>query len=130
MLKQDVLVAKKEKNMQEADEKTNDLTGLWSQLRRLARLHGEYLRLVMMEKMIVLFASLMLTFLLVGLGMMILFYAGGFSVQLLAKATGSLAVGHLIVAGAYLLLGGGIYLVRKRLIVRPLTKFISRLFFE
>lgn len=114
--------------MQETDEKMDNLTGLWSQLRRLARLHGEYLRLVLIEKMIVLLAALMLTFLLVGMGMMILFYMGGFSVQLLADATGSLALGHIIVAGAHLLLGGGIYLMRERLIVRPLTRFISRVF--
>ena len=37
--------------MPNVDEKMNNLTDLWSQLRRLARLHGEYLRLVMMEKL-------------------------------------------------------------------------------
>ena len=79
--------------MPNVDEKMNNLTDLWSQLRRLARLHGEYLRLVMMEKLIVLLAALMLTFILVGMGMMILFYMGGFSVQLLASATGSMAAG-------------------------------------
>ena len=114
--------------MPNVDEKMNNLTDLWSQLRRLARLHGEYLRLVMMEKLIVLLAALMLTFILVGMGMMILFYMGGFSVQLLASATGSMAAGHLIVATVYLLIGCGIYLMREQLIVRPITRFVSRLF--
>ena len=48
--------------MPNVDEKINNLTDLWSQLRRLARLHGEYLRLVMMEKLIVLLAVNVLHF--------------------------------------------------------------------
>ena len=110
------------------DEKLDNLTGLWSQVKRTIRLYGECLRLVMMEKMIVLLSALTLTFLLVGLGMMILFYIGGFSVQLLATVTGSLALGHILVAGVYLAIGCGIYLMRKWLIVRPLTRFIYKLF--
>lgn len=110
------------------DERTDNLTGLWSQLRRMVRLYGEYCRIVMMEKIIVLLSAMTLTFLLVGLGLMILFYMGGFCVQLLATETGSLAVGHILVAAIYLAIGGGIYLMRERLIVRPLTRFIYRLF--
>ena len=110
------------------DGKLENLAGLWSQVRRMARLYGEYLRLVMMEKMIILLSAMTLTFLLIGLVMMILFYVGGFCVQLFATAMGSLALGFIIVAAGYLAIGCGIYLMRRWLIVRPLTIFIYKLF--
>lgn len=114
--------------MPNADEKTNNSPGLWVLIKRLTRLHGEYWKLMLMEKMIILLSALTLTYLLVGFGMMILFYIGEFSVQLLATATGSLALGHILVACIYLLIGCCIYLMRERLIVRPFTRFISQLF--
>ncbi|MBR2358843.1 MAG: hypothetical protein IKJ42_08220 [Bacteroidaceae bacterium] len=110
------------------DEKLDNLTDLWRQVKRMVRLYGECLRLVAVEKIIVLLAAMTLTFLLVGLGMMIIFYMGAFCVQLLATVTGSLAVGHIIVAAAYLIIGCGIYLSRRWLIVRPITRFVYKLF--
>lgn len=114
--------------MLETDDKLDNLTVLWGQVKKMVRLYGECLRLVVIEKMIVLLATMTLIFLLVGLGMMILFYIGGFCVQLLAKATGSLAVGHIVVAAVYLSIGCTIFLMRNWLIVRPLTRFVYKLF--
>ena len=106
------------------------LCSIWRHAKKHLMLYGDYVRLVLAEKMIVLFSGLMLTFVLIGLGLMTLFYIGECCVQLLALITGSLAIAHAIVAAGFVCIGLIIYLMRKRLIVVPLTKFISKLILE
>ena len=110
--------------------KMEGLCSIWRHAKKHLMLYGDFIRLVLAEMMIVLFSGLMLTFVLIGLGLMTIFYIGECCVQLLALITGSLVIAHAIVAAGFVCIGLIIYLMRKRLIVVPLTKFICKLILD
>lgn len=111
-----------EKNINEAADT------LLVRLKRLATMHIEYARLYMVEKLAIMLSTLMVVFLLVGIGLMCFFYITQWGVSMLAASLGDEALGHVIVAFVCLLVGVIVFLLRRVAIVEPVTRFLIKLF--
>lgn len=109
-------------------EKTiNSLQELFNEVKHYVTLQGEYLQLQLVEKLILLLSAIMLTLILFIVGLLLVFNLCLAGAHLLSPLVGGVAAAHLIVGCCILLLGICVYLLRRRLIVNPLTRFLSNL---
>lgn len=110
-------------------DKQNRFTNIIAELKENLRLNIDYAKLTAAEKLSILLT--VVTFALLGfvlVSFMVLFLSMAI-VNCIAEGTG-LVWGYLIVCGFYLLLLLIILLFRKKLIVNPISRFVSRLFFN
>lgn len=110
------------------DKSIESLEQLFIELKRYIGLQKEYVRLELVEKLTLLFSGLVLTLILITLGMMALFYFSFTPAYILAPFVGGLTVSYAIITVFILLLLLSIYLLRKQLIVKPLVRFLTKLF--
>lgn len=115
-------------NLNEESPSGGIFTILMSVFKRLVTLNVERMRQYAMEKVAVLFSVLTIAFLLGGIGLMCLFYATQCVVALFVSAMGNVALGHALAMFVSLSAGVVVYLCRRALVVRPLTRLLSKLF--
>lgn len=107
---------------------TPDYSNLISEIKRFVTLQVDYTKLTVVEKMAVLVSTLAIAFTVTVLATCTLFYLSLAAAQYLSTATGSLWQAHLIVGGFYVLVTLAVIIFRKRLIINPTARFLTRLF--
>ncbi len=112
-----------------ANEKSiESLEQLYFELKKYINLQKEYIQLEMVEKLTLLLSGLILTLVLITLGMIALFYLSFTLAYILASLVGGLTISYAIITLFILLLLACVYLFRKQLIVKPLVRFLTKLF--
>lgn len=107
----------------------NQFTGLWADLKESFRLNVDYAKLTAAEKLTMLFTTV--TFAVIGfaLASIILLFLSMAIVSIIAKGIG-LFWAYMIVSGFYVVVLALILAFRKQLIVNPISRFVTRLFFN
>lgn len=105
------------------------LLQVMAELKRYATLQRDYVVLHLTEKLILLLSALMLAFAVGVMGAMMLFHLSLMAAYWLEPLVGSLTASHAVILGVLMLVATGVYLMRKRLIVRPIARFVSLLLF-
>ena len=114
-----------------ADDKSIDtLQQLFVEFRKYLKLQKEYTKLEVTEKLSVLLSTLILLLVVGVLAMVALFYLSFALAYILGPLVGGLMVSFSIIAGFHILLIVLIIILRKRLIINPMVKFIAGLFFD
>lgn len=114
--------------MAENNNKLESLEQLYEEGKKLFKLEADYLRLELVEKMTLLISTLILILILLILGMVALFYLSFTLAYKLEQILGSLTWSYAVISGFILLLMAIVYLFRRKLIINPLTHFLSGLF--
>ena len=110
-------------------EKQNQIHTLWAEMKEMLKLNVDYAKLTVAEKMTLLLttaAFALLGFVLVSLFMFFLSLA---IVRCIATGVGMIWA-YFIMCGFYMILLGVIIAFRKQLIINPIARFVSRLFFN
>lgn len=115
-------------NMFANDQTIDNLQTLFVEVKKHIELQKEYVKLDIVHKLTILLSTLILILVLAVLGMIALFYLSFMLAYVLEPLVGGLTVSYAIISGCILLLIGAIYLMRKTLIVQPLTNFLANLF--
>ena len=105
----------------------DNLQSLFTEVKHYVDLQKDYVKLDITHKLTVLLSTLILILILVVLGMIALFYLSFTLAYVLEPHVGGLMHSYGIITLGILCLGGLIYALRQRLIVRPLTRFIANL---
>lgn len=113
-----------------SDNNINNLQQLFGEVKRYFELQKDYIQLNLLEKFIILASTMILILVLLILGMMSLFYLSFTAAYILAPAVGGLTISYAIITGFIFALGIIIFLFRKQLIIRPITKFLANLFLK
>lgn len=111
-----------------AEEKENEFRTLWLEVKEYLRLNLDYARLTGAEKLTVLLVAVslcMIGFVLVSL---ILFFLSMTIVRWIAESIG-ITWAYFIMSGFYLLLLVLVFALRRPLIINPISRFVSKLFF-
>lgn len=111
-----------------SDKNIENLGQLYQEVKEYLLLQRDYVKLELTEKLTILASGIILTTLCITLGMMALFYLSFCLAYFIAPHVGGLNVSYGIITVVLLLLLGLVFLFRKPLIVKPLVKFIARLF--
>lgn len=112
-----------------SDNKQNQLHTLWAELKDTFKLNVNYAKLTVAEKMTLLLTTAafsLIGFVLISLFMFFLSLA---IVRCIASGVG-LIWAYFIMCGFYLILLGLVVAFRKQLIINPIARFVSRLFFN
>jgi len=115
-------------NMFANDQAIDNLQTLFVEIKKHIELQKEYVKLDIVHKLTILLSTLILILVLAVLGMIALFYLSFMLAYVLEPFVGGLTASYAIISGCILLLIGAIYLMRKTLIVQPLTNFLANLF--
>ena len=110
-------------------EKQNQINTLWAEMKEMLKLNVDYAKLTVAEKMTLLLttaAFALLGFVLISLFMFFLSLA---IVRCIATGVGMIWA-YFIMCGFYMILLGVIIAFRKQLIINPIARFVSRLFFN
>ncbi|MBD5314303.1 MAG: hypothetical protein K2G41_03435 [Duncaniella sp.] len=110
-------------------EKQNQIHTLWAEMKEMLKLNVDYAKLTVAEKMTLLLttaAFALLGFVLISLFMFFLSLA---IVRCIATGVGMIWA-YFIMCGFYMILLGVIIAFRKQLIINPIARFVSRLFFN
>lgn len=107
----------------------NDIRNIFEQSRTWLKLEVEYAKLTAAEKLTMLMSSLIIGFVCLLLGSVVLVLLG-FTVAELFKLILDPALAYLSAAGSICVLVGLIYLFRKPLVLNPIAKLITKVFFD
>lgn len=110
------------------DKSIENIQQLFLELKKYLELQKEYTKLEVVEKLSVLFSTLILALLVVILGIVVLFHFSFALVYALAPLVGGYSISFLITACFHILLIALLFLFRKKLIINPTVKFIAELF--
>lgn len=112
-----------------ANDKTiNNLQALLTEVKHYVDLQKDYVKLDVTHKLTVLISTLILILGMIVLGMIALLYLSFTLAYILEPHVGGLTNSYAIITGSILLIGVLVYLLRKRLIIQPLTNFLANLF--
>lgn len=112
-----------------ANDKTiNNLQALLTEVKHYVDLQKDYVKLDVTHKLTVLISTLILILGLIVLGMIALLYLSFTLAYILEPYVGGLTNSYAIITGSILLIGVLVYLLRKQLIIQPLTNFLANLF--
>ncbi|NDV66219.1 phage holin family protein [Bacteroides sp. 224] len=111
-----------------SDNSIKDIRELIREFKQYIELQKEYTKLELTEKLTIIFSAIILAFVLVTLGIVVLFYLSFSLAYLLAPHIGGLIVSYAIIAGVIILLMIMVYIFRKPLIITPLVNFFAKLF--
>lgn len=106
----------------------NDYGRLWKDLKKYVDLNVDYLKVASTEKLTIILSSMAVIAVIMILGGIALFYISFSCVYLIKEWVGSEALAYLIVGAAMIVLLYVVYLMRVRLIVNPIARFLSKLF--
>lgn len=107
---------------------TEILQSVLSEIKHYANLQKDAIVQEMTDKIIVLTYTLILVFALTTLGIIAIFYLSFTLAYLLEPYLGGLVYSYALVTGTIILAGGLIYHFRRRLILQPVTRFLTQLF--
>lgn len=110
------------------DKSIENLEQLFLQVKKYVLLQKEYVKLEFAEKLTILASAIIITTIVIILGMMALFYLSFSLAYIMAPYVGGLNISFAIITVILLLLLAFIYLFRKQLIIKPLTRFVANLF--
>ena len=108
----------------------NKYTDLWEELKKFFSLQVDYVKLTAVEKLVVLLSAIALVAVLLILGACVLFYLSFAIVYLLVDAIGCVWGASLIVSGIFVVPSLIVFAMRKTLILDPVAKFLTKLFFN
>ena len=107
---------------------TDILQSVLSEIRHYANLQKDAIIQEMTDKIIVLTYTLILVFALTTLGIIAIFYLSFTLAYLLEPYLGGLVYSYALITGIIILAGGLLYHFRRKLILQPITRFLTRLF--
>ena len=106
----------------------NKYEELWADLKKYLTLQIDYAKLTTVEKLVVLLSAIAMVAVMLILGACVLFYLSFAVVFMLSDAIGSTWGAYLIVSGIFLVLMLVVYALRQKLILDPVSRFLTRLF--
>ena len=106
----------------------NKYEELWAELKKYLTLQIDYAKLTTVEKLVVLLSAIAMVAVMLILGACVLFYLSFAVVFMLSDAIGSTLGAYLIVSGIFLVLMLVVYALRQKLILDPVSRFLTRLF--
>lgn len=106
----------------------NKYEELWAELKKYLTLQIDYAKLTAVEKLVVLLSAIAMVAVMLILGACVLFYLSFAVVFMLSDAIGSTWGAYLIVSGIFLVLMLVVYALRQKLILDPVSRFLTRLF--
>ena len=106
----------------------NKYEELWAELKKYLTLQIDYAKLTTVEKLVVLLSAIAMVAVMLILGACVLFYLSFAVVFMLSDAIGSTWGAYLIVSGIFLVLMMVVYAMRQKLILDPVSRFLTRLF--
>ena len=106
----------------------NKYEELWAELKKYLTLQIDYAKLTTVEKLVVLLSAIAMVAVMLILGACVLFYLSFAVVFMLSDAIGSTWGAYLIVSGIFLVLMLVVYAMRQKLILDPVSRFLTRLF--
>ena len=109
-------------------ETTLDLQQLYEEVKKYIALQTEYVKVEFVEKLTILLSALLIISLVIVLVIIALFYLFFSIAYAVEPLVGSLSLSFGIISGVYFVLTGVLVLLRKRIIINPLVKFLSNLF--
>lgn len=112
------------------DHTLDTIEELLKEIRRYLELQKDYLSLNIVEKLIILLSTLLMIFLLIILIMIGAFYLSFTAVYALENAIGNLTASYAIVGSVFFVLALLLYVFRKKLILLPMARFLTRLFLD
>ena len=106
----------------------NKYEELWAELKKYLTLQIDYAKLTAVEKLVVLLSAIAMVAVMLIPGACVLFYLSFGVVFMLSDAIGSTWGAYLIVSGIFLVLMLVVYALRQKLILDPVSRFLTRLF--
>lgn len=106
----------------------NKYEELWAELKTYLTLQIDYAKLTAVEKLVVLLSAIAMVAVMLILGACVLFYLSFAVVFMLSDAIGSTWGAYLIVSGIFMVLMLVVYAMRQKLILDPVSRFLTRLF--
>ena len=106
----------------------NKYEELWAELKKYLTLQIDYAKLTTVEKLVVLLSAIAMVAVMLILGACVLVYLSFAVVFMLSDAIGSTWGAYLIVSGIFLVLMLVVYALRQKLILDPVSRFLTRLF--
>lgn len=106
----------------------NKYEELWAELKKYLTLQIDYAKLTAVEKLVVLLSAIAMVAVMLILGACVLFYLSFAVVFMLSDAIGSTWGAYLIVSGIFMVLMLVVYAMRQKLILDPVSRFLTRLF--
>lgn len=103
---------------------------LFAEIKKYVTLQVDYTKYTVTEKMVVLLSATATALILGALGFGVLFYLSIALADYLAEVLNCQWGAHAIVAGIYALLLVLVVIMRKPMIVDPIARFLSKLFFK
>jgi hypothetical protein len=110
------------------DRNIDTLEQLAEELKKYAGLQAEYASIQLVQKLTVLLSALILVFVMLVLGVMVLFYLSFTLAYVMAPWVGGLMTSYALITAFILLLIVWIATCRQRLIVDPMVRFLTHLF--
>lgn len=107
------------------DDKKNSYLKLWDTLKRFLTLKTEDIKLTMAEKATIVVSTLVVCTVITILAACMLFFLTIAAAQWIGESLG-LSWAYLIIGGAYAILITFVAILRKQLIIDPVSKFITR----
>jgi hypothetical protein len=109
------------------EEPSNNFQQLYDEVKKYIELQTEYVKVEFVEKLTILFSTILIIGLIIILAITALFYFSFSMAYLLEPVLGSIALSFGIVSGVFVLLILLLFLFRKRIIIIPVVKFLSKL---
>ena len=114
--------------MMNTQEPVENFQQLYDDVKKYVFLQTEYIKVEFVEKLTILLSTLLIVTLLIVLAIIALFYLFFSLAYALEPVLGSLSVSFGIISGIYVILIGILLLLRNRIVINPLVKFLSNLF--
>ena len=107
-------------------ETSSQLNSLWNELKETLKLNIDYAKLTAAEKITILLSTVAFVFVAFVMVSSIVFFVSLALVMLLSKSTGIFGA-SMIMAGIYVVFLIVAFLLRRSLIINPISKFVSYL---
>jgi len=114
--------------MMNPEEPVENFQQLYEDVKKYVFLQTEYVKVEFVEKLTILLSTLLIITLIIVLATIALFYLFFSLAYLVVPVVGSLSMSFGIISAVYVILIGFLMLLRKRIVINPLVKFLSNLF--
>ncbi|MDE6555904.1 MAG: phage holin family protein [Duncaniella sp.] len=111
------------------DKTSDQLKSLFAEAKETFKLNVDYARLTAAEKLTVLFSTCVFGFIAFVLVSLMLFFLSLMIVNLISEEVGFIGA-YAIMAGVYVVLMVVLILMRRQLIINPISRAVSRLLFN
>lgn len=110
------------------DKNIQSIEQLFVELKKYIQLQTEYTKLELVEKLSILFSTLIMVAVFVMLSVIVIFYLSFSLAYILEPLVGGLTASFAIISGCLILLIVIIAIFRKKLIINPMVGFLANLF--